>query len=78
MELINHIKNNFVLYGFGDEPNAVWQCVRELVENGKDAIKKLMCKQQEFDIHYCVGITLRSRNDQPELLEVQCLTTALE
>ena len=75
--LINHIKNNFVLYGFGSEPNAVWQCVRELVENSKDAIRKrLSYKRREVSFRgdaadSCIKITLSNLQEQPEIIEVQ-------
>jgi DNA topoisomerase VI subunit B len=62
MEILNHIRKNFVLFGLGSEESAIIQCVRELFENSKDAIKKmhLISNSKLFDGE----IIIRLNNDQ--------------
>ena len=39
INILRHITENFELYGFGNEQNAVLQCTKELIENSFDACK---------------------------------------
>ena len=66
MDVVNHITQNFVLYGLGSDAQAIFQTVRELVENSKDAIHAKCSTLTRKDKK--IQITLR--NDESCLEEV--------
>ena len=64
---VQHIANNFNIYGFGSESSAIIQTVKELLENSIDA-----CKENTTVSTYGnIGVAINSMSDRNDILVIE-------
>ena len=77
MDILEHVRQNFELYGFISEKSAIWQTMRELVENGKDAIEKRISSESTSNCIPSTNPTIRivMKNDleSPNEIKIEIL-----
>ena len=67
---VKHIIDNFSLFGFGNEENAILQSVKELVENGIDACKAAHSYTDPTPMRVAITISAPEANESYITLEV--------
>lgn len=53
-ETVRHVVENFPLFGFGDAETAMFQCIKELLDNSLDSLRdntRLSGVQSDIKIH---------------------------
>ena len=81
MNVVDHIRQNFELYGFASKEGGIWQIIRELVENAKDAIHKLVASEvnigsiQTSDL--CIKIIMKNEHYEPNGVQIEIFDNGL-